>query len=199
MKVIVFVRHGKSQTNEEHILSDDLGVHPLTEEGIEQAKYTAEEIAKIPKIDSLYTSPVLRALQTAEIIGKRIGIKPEIDTRLAERSMGSLNNKRFSSAEELLASFKKEIESKYAGGLETFDNLGYRMEDFASSTRGRMAIAVSHSDPIMSILGIFDKKYDDNDWQTKIPYASMTAIDIEGKEIICIGSASLPKSLEAHA
>jgi probable phosphoglycerate mutase len=195
MKVIVFVRHGKSQANAKIMLTHDLGVHPLTEEGIEQVRSTTEMIAKIPKVDAIYTSPVLRALQTAEIIGKRISVKLKVDARLSERAMGGLNNTKYSTIEELHTRFKKEIESGYATGVESFDTMAHRMKAFADSVRGGVAIAVSHSDPIMGILGTLDPQYGDHDFVTRIPYASMTAIDFENKKIMCVGSASLPGSL----
>src|ERR1017187_9598779 len=43
----------------------------LSRVGIEGAIRVAEELAKI-KIDSIYSSPLPRALQTAEIIGRKI-------------------------------------------------------------------------------------------------------------------------------
>ncbi len=195
-KSIVFVRHGESGTNVKYLLSSDIGPYKLTENGIKDVVSIAEEIAKIPKISALYASPVIRTLQTAEIIGKRCDIYPKTDARLRERLMGGLNNKAFPSYEEMLDVYWKEIESGYKTGLESWHTLQQRMNSFVNSVTGKVTVAVSHSDPIMAMLGTFDPKIDDYNFVITVPTASITAVDIEKKQILCIGSKSLPETLK---
>lgn len=195
MKMVVFVRHAYAETNAKHMLSSDIAPFLLKKKGIAQAKAIAGQVAKIHKIDALYTSPVFRAMQTAEIIGKRIGVRPHPDVRITERHMGELNNRVFLSPKDMHTNFKKEIISGYEHGLESWKSLSWRMRAFADSAKDGITVAVTHSDPIMAMLWSIDKKYDDLDFETKIPYATATVLDLERRKIICIGSNLIPKSL----
>jgi Fructose-2,6-bisphosphatase len=94
MTIIIFIRHGQSTSNVSKILSHDINTYPLTEEGVTQAKDAGKELMKL-KVEKIYTSPVLRAYQTALIIGETLGIFPIVDQRLRERSLGELNNTTF--------------------------------------------------------------------------------------------------------
>lgn len=65
-KRIHFIRHG-SVTNPDNILYGRLAEFSLSPKGISEAKQTAVRL-KGTKIDAIYTSPMLRARQTAEAI-----------------------------------------------------------------------------------------------------------------------------------
>ncbi len=198
MKIIIFVRHGESEINAIHGTSSDINPYKLTEKGVKQVHLVAEELAKTPKIEALYTSPVLRAKRTAEMIGKRCGIIPRVEDRLRERAQGRLNNVTFPTEAEQLEAYKKEIYGGCKDGFESWNSMQSRMHDFVDSINEELAVAVTHSDPIMAIMSILDPKYDDFDFTTKIPMASMTALDFEKRRILCVGSATLPESLKLH-
>lgn len=88
------VRHGQSEANVDHtISSQDITIHPLTEQGRQEAKNAA---LKIEKPDVIIASDFLRTKQTAEIIAEHFGIdKSEIkfDQRLREINAGDFNGK----------------------------------------------------------------------------------------------------------
>jgi broad specificity phosphatase PhoE len=63
---------------------------PLNVRGIEQAERLAARLAEEEQIDVLYTSPLIRARATAEIIAQRFELHPIPDLRLVERSIGKL-------------------------------------------------------------------------------------------------------------
>ena len=44
MKYVVLIRHGESYTNRNGILSSELNKYRLTEEGLEQARFTGEQL-----------------------------------------------------------------------------------------------------------------------------------------------------------
>ena len=56
---------------------------PLTKKGIKQAKYLAKRLAKL-EFDKFYCSDMNRTKQTAEIISKKIKMKPVIEKSLNE-------------------------------------------------------------------------------------------------------------------
>ena len=63
---IILIRHGESEHNAG--LKEDKDV-PLTKRGIKQAEYVGKRLTKI-KISKIYTSNLIRAKQTAQIISK---------------------------------------------------------------------------------------------------------------------------------
>lgn len=93
--MIYFVRHGLSEANVKKVFTGQKDDTPLVDEGREQAKATAQEIIKEGlKIDKIYSSPLKRAYETAEIIAKEIGFdtsKIITENRIIEYDMGSLS------------------------------------------------------------------------------------------------------------
>ena len=67
--MIIFLRHGQAKNNTERILAGRTPGIQLTEVGIKQAKNIARYLKPL-KIDTIYTSPIERALTTADIIEK---------------------------------------------------------------------------------------------------------------------------------
>ncbi|MDP2667597.1 MAG: histidine phosphatase family protein, partial [Nitrosopumilaceae archaeon] len=78
--MIIFLRHGQAKNNTERILAGRTPGIPLTEVGIKQAKSIAKYLKPL-KIHTIYTSPVERALTTADIIAKNNLIDYKIDNR----------------------------------------------------------------------------------------------------------------------
>jgi len=82
---IIFVRHGVTELN-------DLGViqgvadTPLTDLGRRQAAAVGATL-KVFKSVALYSSPYVRAVQTAEIIGEHLGLPVVKSTRLREQGL----------------------------------------------------------------------------------------------------------------
>ncbi|MCB9454325.1 MAG: histidine phosphatase family protein [Anaerolineaceae bacterium] len=80
-RILYLVRHGQYHQNHTH--QDDLG-GGLTEMGSEQAWMAAQALASLP-IKHIYTSPLRRAIETADIIaGVFPGIIPEREDTLHE-------------------------------------------------------------------------------------------------------------------
>jgi broad specificity phosphatase PhoE len=92
MANIFIVRHGQDEDNAAGILNGRRDM-PLTELGHKQAKIAGEKL-KDNKIDVIYCSPLQRTRQTAEIIGKEIGINNVITLDdLVERNFGVMTGK----------------------------------------------------------------------------------------------------------
>lgn len=90
--IFYFVRHGESVANVENIISNRGFQHPLTPLGEQQVEALAHDLREVP-ITHIYTSPLQRALQTAEIIGKERGITPVITDALREFDCGVLEGR----------------------------------------------------------------------------------------------------------
>jgi broad specificity phosphatase PhoE/ubiquinone/menaquinone biosynthesis C-methylase UbiE len=79
---LIFVRHGQSLANRDGAeVGPDTG---LTELGWRQAQLTADWLAANYQPDALVSSGLVRAVQTAEVIGQRLGLAAQIIPELAE-------------------------------------------------------------------------------------------------------------------
>ena len=75
------LRHAHAGSAESWTGDDDL--RPLSEKGIGQAERLGRHLAEVGFApDVILTSPKVRALQTAGIVGRALGIEPRIDERL---------------------------------------------------------------------------------------------------------------------
>lgn len=90
MKIYI-VRHGETDLNSEKRCMGQRIDQELNSTGIKQA----EELAsKLDTFDLIFTSPLKRAVQTAEIISKKIGdVEILKRSELLERDFGSLSGK----------------------------------------------------------------------------------------------------------
>ncbi|MEW6602437.1 MAG: histidine phosphatase family protein [Nitrospirota bacterium] len=83
---LILVRHGEIFSNIKKIYAGK-SQESLTPEGICQAEEVAERLASL-KIDTIYTSPIQRAVQTAEIISAKLGKDIISDNAFREMEMG---------------------------------------------------------------------------------------------------------------
>ncbi|MDE1850922.1 MAG: histidine phosphatase family protein [Candidatus Micrarchaeota archaeon] len=199
MSIVIFVRHGQSETNLNMMLSNSKTGYPLTALGVSQAEAAAAELRRIPRPDRLFVSPLLRAIQTAEIISKAIGSRPRVDGRITERGFGSFDGKKFESKEMMREYVADEIRSNYSRGMESWDSLKGRMGDFMDALpKGTVSLAVSHYDPIRAAVACIDAKYDDDlmpNSQAPIPNSSITIMDVSGRRLIAIGKSGIEVNL----
>lgn len=130
---IYLCRHGQDQDNINGILNGHRDT-PLTETGISQAENTAQELFNRNIIfDFIYSSPLKRALQTANIISSKLNNpKPEIHQRLIERNFGIMTGKRITDIEALcspnIIKTERIIYFLEAKNSESFPNLTRRAQ-----------------------------------------------------------------------
>jgi len=91
MGLFYLLRHGETKWNAENRICGRSDVR-LSEAGRRQAKRLAERLKPIA-FDALYSSPLLRAIDTARFISERIGLKPLVDHRLVELDYGQWEGK----------------------------------------------------------------------------------------------------------
>ncbi len=89
---IYFARHGRSEANVTKEISNRGWKHPLTEEGRAQAKALGERL-KGEGITRIYSSPVMRAVQTAQMVGIMLQLPFTIVEALRENDNGSLEGR----------------------------------------------------------------------------------------------------------
>ena len=88
MTRLILIRHGRSTWNAAHRIQG-LADPPLDEVGREQARRLAERLRDEAPV-ALYTSPLQRARETADIIGQALDAPVMSDERLKEYDVGDL-------------------------------------------------------------------------------------------------------------
>lgn len=156
--VIYFLRHGEVE-NPKQILYGRLPGFPLSNTGRNGIENLAQEF-KNKEIDCIYTSPLLRAKETGQIINQILKLKSNTSSLLLETKLLHQG--------VALEKFKRDIQyqmydMKYLQqGQESTVSQGNRMFRFVKMIQqkypGKSILAVSHGDPIMilkaKILGI---------------------------------------------
>lgn len=89
---LFLARHGESEANVLRVISNRDVPHPLTEKGRGQALELANALSGAA-IRHVYTSPILRARQTAEIVCERLGVNWKIADGLREFDCGVLEGR----------------------------------------------------------------------------------------------------------
>jgi probable phosphoglycerate mutase len=87
MTTIILVRHGQTEWNRVERFRGRADV-PLNEMGIKQAEATGKRIAEKWKPAAIYSSPLSRAVKTAEAIAKHFDLKVQIHPGLADIDYG---------------------------------------------------------------------------------------------------------------
>jgi probable phosphoglycerate mutase len=152
---IYIARHGQNQDNADGILNGHRDL-PLTEIGRKQANELATAIGDAAlNFDVVYSSPLSRAFETAEIISDVSGApRPLIHDQLIERDFGVLTGQRVDRIEELCSPdiIKTDTITYFLSpeGAETFPDLvkrGQGILEFVRSThQDGKALLVCHGD-----------------------------------------------------
>lgn len=87
-----FMRHGQTDWNARQILMGQKDI-PLNNLGKEQAKKAIQQVQDL-QIKTIYTSPLIRALETAEIIATALNIELIILENLKEVDFGIYEGKK---------------------------------------------------------------------------------------------------------
>lgn len=130
--MLYIMRHGKTEWNEIHKLQGRTDI-PLNNEGREMARRAAAECADV-HFDICYCSPLVRALETAEILLENRNVPIITDERLVEMCFGTYEGSRnyFQASDSPLSALFNEPE-KYiepVPGGESFEELFNRTGGF---------------------------------------------------------------------
>lgn len=86
MPVFLLVRHGKTEHVENEVLAGRIDT-PLTDEGRQQALRLAEVLGAQP-IKAIYSSPMCRAVETAQPLANALNLFVEMDPMLTQVDFG---------------------------------------------------------------------------------------------------------------
>jgi broad specificity phosphatase PhoE len=131
---IYFARHGESQANLLHVISNRGLRHGLTYRGREQAVTLADQLQGHP-IARIYSSPVLRAIETSVIVANQLNLDYEVVDALREYDCGVLEGRSDEAAwqqwQELFDTWviHKRWDERHEGG-ESFHDIHERFVPF---------------------------------------------------------------------
>lgn len=148
---IYFVRHGKVY-NPTNVWYGRLPRFGLAQEGRQQIEQTAEFLKK-ENIDRIYTSPLLRAKQTADIIKQKLKLPKIYFSKDIMEIKSSLQGNSFAYIKsidyDVFASPGRDVKG------ETIEEIANRMQQFMHKMikkhPGKKIVAVGHGDPIMLV------------------------------------------------
>lgn len=148
--IIGLFRHGQTDWNIDFLLQGVTDI-PLNQTGIEQVELAAGFI-RASDWDALITSPLGRAVATAEILSSQAGLPPaQTEKLLLERSFGSAEGLTHKEWRERYADLGLEPE-----GGETLSALDARaqllLDTLATKHAGRRVLAVSHGALIRTLI-----------------------------------------------
>lgn len=144
--LIYLIRHGQKEKLKEN--------PPLTKLGLKQAQKTAEYFKNI-KINKIYSSPLIRAIQTSEVISKYLKLDFETNDLLKERfNWGDIKNQTYS---EFIEMWKKSslIRNWQPPNSFSSNEAGERLDKFINSLDEKLnnkIIIVSHGGIIADFL-----------------------------------------------
>jgi alpha-ribazole phosphatase/probable phosphoglycerate mutase len=151
---IILVRHGESEGNVAHIISDDpKRVVNLTERGRAQAAAAAEKLRDV-RFTHAYVSQFARAQQTISILLEHHALKPVIDERLNERISG-MDGLPVHLFNDLVSPDPLHLKSPCGETfLEQMERVRRFLNEIATRHPDAFVLAVSHENPIIAALAL---------------------------------------------
>lgn len=184
MPLVIFMRHGQADNNVNRILVGRHIESHLTEQGRKQVEYAAKDLKGV-QVDKVIVSPVIRAIETAEIICKEAGASYEIDERLYEIELGKLVGMNFdevvSKYGNLFLKFYDEHDPALERfGVEPFTDVKKRvkslLEEAVQKHAGSNVLCVTHLDPIKAAISTILELNPEALYRWHIRNASMTIL-----------------------
>ena len=163
---VLLIRHGQSQGNAE----SRFGGHsptPLSGLGHRQAEATARALVN-ERVTAVYSSDLLRAVQTAEPLARATGLEITRTPALRERSVGLMEGLTFEEAaathpEEYAALLRRDFERVLAGGesyRQLLDRAAAELDRAVELHRGGTLALFSHTGTIcilaLHLMGALD-------------------------------------------
>ncbi len=156
MLEIILIRHGQTDWNRDRRIMGHRPI-PLNATGKKESALLAKALSDV-EIDAIYTSPFIRAFQTARILSSGRNVKLEKALEIAEIDYGQWVGRTFDevSQEESFHVYHTHPKDAQAPGGEKMISVATRAIGFIETLRKRhkrgRILVVSHADVIKVIL-----------------------------------------------
>lgn len=157
---LVFVRHGESEASKSGEFSTRGLRHPLTSSGRTEVRKLGESL-RSQGVTQLLHSPLLRAVETASILGEILGVEPVEEPALTEGDVGVLEGQDYfanrAQFESVVASWLDgDLAEGFAGGetgLAIVDRFGRLLKRLRTQgTDADVIVLVSHGTAMRTAL-----------------------------------------------
>ncbi|HEX9742719.1 MAG TPA: histidine phosphatase family protein [Nitrospiraceae bacterium] len=194
MPTILLVRHGETDWNRSGRVMGTRPV-PLNQNGLTQAARLALELTAL-KAPALYSSPVVRARQTADILAATLRLSVVEEPGLSEIGVGEWEGRywhEFEGDPARINYYRLPEEARPPGG-ETLGEVLRRavasVERAIRHAESRSAILVTHADVIKTIVAHYLEAPLQTMRHMQIGHASVTALAIDHSSgtLLCLNS-----------
>lgn len=113
--LFIFIRHGHSVANQLHVIANRSDGYPLTDLGIRQITQLTNRLKDF-RVNAIYTSPLLRAKQSAAILAKIFQLPINFTHALREYDCGELEGR---SDDDAWKEYNKIMQAWMIGKIDT--------------------------------------------------------------------------------
>lgn len=191
---LYLVRHGESEANIQHVISNYASHFGLTERGRQQVHELADRLKDLP-ITTMYSSPVLRAMDTADILYEILGLPYRVTEALREYNCGVLEGKSDEESWRLHHQYYEDwtIRHNYTNkpeGGESFVDIQNRFVPFIESLKrddDEDILLVGHGGLFHLMLPLILSNIDDDFVRTHtIGHAECVVAEFQGDGFKCL-------------
>jgi probable phosphoglycerate mutase len=187
MTLIVLVRHGQTEWNRVERFRGQADV-PLEETGLAQAEATAQRIVAEWRPVAVYSSPLSRAVKTAEAIARQFGLSVQIHRGLTDINYGQWQGLTPDEARErwpeLVDAWYRTPETAQIPGGETLNNLRVRtmeaVRELAARHPGKTIVLVGHTVVnraiLLGVLGLRNHRF----WRLRQDTCAINVLEVDG-------------------
>jgi len=187
MTLIVLVRHGQTEWNRVERFRGQADV-PLKETGLAQAEATAQRIVAEWRPVAVYSSPLSRAVKTAEAIARQFGLSVQIHRGLTDINYGQWQGLTPDEARErwpeLVDAWYRTPETAQIPGGETLNNLRVRtmeaVRELAARHPGKTIVLVGHTVVnraiLLGVLGLRNHRF----WRLRQDTCAINVLEVDG-------------------
>lgn len=183
---LYLIRHGQTESNVAGLLHGSTDV-PLNPYGLRQAERVAVRVAEMTELSVMYSSPLQRALQTAQAISRLTHLPLELHPGLAEINFGLAEGATIDELaenyphlyEQLLDYDDTDVRFPEGESRAEFANrIESALDDIVNAHLGQRIIIVAHGGVIARAVSLFNGERP-GDWQRySIANCSVTHFEI---------------------
>ena len=189
MKRIILVRHGETKWNVEEIFRGRADIE-LNDVGVRQAELLADYFTET-RIEAVYSSPLQRALKTAEIVAQRHNLEVKITSGLEDMDFGVWQGLSLSEVRDkfpvLFVQWQSQPDRVKIPGAESFAVIRQKslavVDEVIASYDGTV-ILVSHRVVnkilICALLGLDDSPF----WKIRQDNCGITTFTYHGDQFV---------------
>ncbi len=183
---VFMVRHGQTDSNVDGLFHGATDV-PLNAFGLRQAQLVASRIERLERLDSLHSSPLQRALTTAQAIASRTSLQPILHLDLSEMDFGQAEGLTLATMSEQFPEMAirftdmSDHEARFPGGesrREFHNRVRVALDRIVADHSGARLVVVAHGGVIASLVAQILGD-DPNDWRKySIDNCSVTHLEL---------------------